>query len=292
MTILVTGSTGTIGSLVVNGLAAKGARVRALARDPAKATFPAGVSTVKGDMTDVSSLRAAMEGVDTLFLLNAVTADEVTQAIIALSLARDAGIERIVYFSVFHADTYVDVPHFTGKYTAERMIEQLDLPATILRPNYFMQNDLSQKDMLLGNALYPMPIGEIGLSMVDVRDIAEVAIAELLRRENAPARLPRQVIELVGPEPVTATGVAKIWSDILGKPIVAPKPDADAFEAKLVSFGFPSWTARDIRLMTSRFQLDGMVATKEAVAKMTALLGHAPRSYRDFAIEAARTWEG
>ena len=96
MNILVTGSTGTIGSLVVRGLAAQGASVHALTRDPDKASFPAGVTAVKGDMTDIPSMRAALKGVDTLFLLNAVVADEVTQAISTLSLAREAGIERIV----------------------------------------------------------------------------------------------------------------------------------------------------------------------------------------------------
>ena len=80
MNILVTGSTGTVGSLVVRGLAAQGAHVHAMTRDPNKATFPAGVIAVKGDMTDIPSMRAALKEVDTLFLLNAVVADEVTQA--------------------------------------------------------------------------------------------------------------------------------------------------------------------------------------------------------------------
>jgi len=103
-------------------------------------------------------MRAALAQASTLFLLNAVTPDEVTQALITLNVAREAGIERIVYFSVMHSDKFTDVPHFTGKYTAERMIEQFDLPATILRPAYFMQNDASLKDTILGIGVYPMPI--------------------------------------------------------------------------------------------------------------------------------------
>ena len=62
--------------------------------------FPAGVTEVAGDLTDVSSLRAALSSVRTLFLLNAVTPDEMTQALIALNLAHEAGIERVVYLSV------------------------------------------------------------------------------------------------------------------------------------------------------------------------------------------------
>lgn len=138
MTILVTGSTGLIGSNVVALLAAQGADVHALTRTPQHRQFPPGV---KGDFQDVDSMRAAMRSARTLFLLNTVAADEVTQALIALNLAREAGIERIVYLSVMHSDRFTDVPHFTGKHTVERMIEQLGMHATILRPAYFMQND-------------------------------------------------------------------------------------------------------------------------------------------------------
>ena len=112
--------------------------MRALVRDPAKANFPAGVAVVQGDLLDVDSLRSAFSGVSTLFLLNAVVADEFTQALIALNVAREAGIERIVYLSVIHSDLYVNVPHFAGKFGVERMIEQMGFNATILRPAYFM----------------------------------------------------------------------------------------------------------------------------------------------------------
>ena len=62
MTILVTGSTGTVGRNVVEQLVKRGADVRALVRDPAKANFPAGVDVVQGDLLDVDSLRSAVLG--------------------------------------------------------------------------------------------------------------------------------------------------------------------------------------------------------------------------------------
>lgn len=150
MTILVTGSTGTIGSLVVAYLVRKGADIHALTRAPEKSRFPGGVTPVKGDLADVGAMRAVLAKVSTLFLLNAVTPDELTQAIITLNLAREAGIQRIVYFSVLHSDKYTNVPHFAGKYAVERMIEQFELPAAILRPAYFMQNDARLKNEVLG----------------------------------------------------------------------------------------------------------------------------------------------
>src|SRR5690606_15194417 len=111
MTILVTGATGTVGRQVAEQLVKRGADVRALVRNPAKADVPAGVAVVEGDLLDVDSLRNAFSGVSTFFLLNAVVPDEFTQALIALNLAREAGIERIVYLSVIHSDIYVNVPH-------------------------------------------------------------------------------------------------------------------------------------------------------------------------------------
>ena len=154
MTILVTGATGTVGRNVVEQLLKRGADVRALVRDPSKADLPAGVAIVKGDLLDVDALRAAFSGVSTLFLLNAVVPDEFTQALIALNLAREAGIERLVYLSVIHSDVYVNVPHFAGKFGVERMLEQMGFNATILRPAYFMNNDHSIKDVVLPEYKY------------------------------------------------------------------------------------------------------------------------------------------
>lgn len=291
MTILVTGATGSVGSQIVHRLVEEGASVRAIARSPEKADLPASVDVRKGDMTDIPSMRAALEGVDTLFLLNAVVADEVTQAILTLSLARDAGIQRIVYFSVFNSDRFTDVPHFTGKYTVERMIEEFDLPATILRPSYFMQNDVSMKEMIAGKSIYPMPLGSMGVSMADTRDIAEMAAISLLQRERSATPLPREVIEVVGPQAMTGGALAAIWTEALGKPVSYGGDDLDAFEAQMASRA-PGWMARDIRLMLGRFQRDGMAANERAVARMTELLGRPPRSYRDFAIETAKEWAG
>ena len=122
--------------------------MRVLSRDPAKARFAAGVEVVQGDLLDIDSLRSAFSGIRTLFLLNAVTGDEFTQAIITLNLAREAGIDRVVYLSVFDADRAVNVPHFAVKYGAERMLEALGFSATILRPTYFIDNEVMIQDVV------------------------------------------------------------------------------------------------------------------------------------------------
>ena len=289
MSILVTGATGTIGTQVLHHLRDADVPVRALTRSPASAHLPEGVTAVAGDLADPDSFRAALEGVSTLFLLVPNVADEVTQALQALTLAREAGVKGIVYLSVYKGEAYVDVPHFAGKYTAERMIEALDLPATVLRPAYFIQNDLRQKDPLLAAGVYGMPIGDKGVSMVDIRDIGEAAARELLRRERAPAPLPRETYELVGPDSLTGDQVAGIWSEVLGRPIRYGGNALEAMESRMKTM-MPGWLAMDLRMMLARYQSDGAVATPQEVDRLQDLLGHAPRSYRDFARAAAAQW--
>jgi uncharacterized protein YbjT (DUF2867 family) len=281
MTILVTGATGNIGSQVVKQLVKRGADVRALVRDPSKASFAAGVSVVQGDLLDVDSLRSAFAGVSTLFLLNAVVPDEFTQALITLNLAQEAGIERIVYLSVIHGERYVNVPHFASKLAVERMIEQMGLSATILRPAYFMNNEFMIKDAILGYGVYPMPIGSKGVAMVDAADIAEVAALELIRREQASTALPLNRINLVGPDTLTGEDAAAIWSDVLGRQITYPGEDFVGFEQNLRQF-MPSWMAYDMRLMGQRFVSEGMIPDAGDVDALTTLLRRPLRSYRDF----------
>lgn len=286
MTILVTGATGRIGRHVVEQLVQRGADVRALVRDAAKADLPDGVALVQGDLFDIDAVRGAFSGVSTLFLLNAVAADEFTQALIALNIAREAGIERIVYLSVIHSDLYVNVPHFAIKHAVERMIEQMGLNATILRPAYFIQNDVSIADVVTGQGVYPMPIGGKGIAMIDARDIGEIAAIELLRRERAATPLPLDRIALVGPDTLTGADVAAIWTEVLGRPVVYPGDDTAGFEQTLRQFS-PAWMAFDMRLMAERFQSEGMIPASGDVDRLTAMLGRPLRSYRDFAADVA-----
>ena len=287
MTILVTGATGRIGRQLVRQLVDRGADVRVLVRDPAKADFPAAVTVAQGDMLDVDALRAAFSGVRTLFLLNGVAGDEFTQALIALNLAREAGIERVVYLSVLHADRFVNVPHFAVKSGAERMIEQMGFSATILRPAYFMDNDATVKDVIVGHGVYPMPIGGKGVAMVDVRDIAEVAALELIRRHDAPGKLPVETLNLVGPDTLTGPQLASIWSDTLGRPVAYGGDDPTPFEDNFATF-MPKWMAYEMRLMAERFVSDGMVPEAGDVERLTAILGRPLRTYRDFVATLVR----
>jgi uncharacterized protein YbjT (DUF2867 family) len=289
MSILVTGSTGVIGAQVLAHLQGRNLDIRALTRSPQTAQLPEGVPAVRGDLADPDTVRAALQGVSTLFLLVPNVADELTQAMLTLTVAREAGVKGIVYLSVFGGDAYADVPHFAGKYTVERMIEALDLPTTVLRPAYFIQNDLRQKDVLLKAGIYGSPVGAKGVSMVDIRDIGEAAALELVRREQAPTPLGRETYALVGPDGLTGESLAAIWNETLGRTVRYGGDDLVAMEQRMKTM-LPAWHALDLRLMFARYQTDGALATAEDIARLTRLLGRAPRSYAAFARDAATQW--
>ncbi|WP_288479038.1 NmrA family NAD(P)-binding protein, partial [uncultured Pseudomonas sp.] len=258
MTILVTGATGRVGRHLVQQLVQREAKVRVLTRNPASADFPAAVEVMQGDLLDLAALRRAFSGVSTLFLLNAVTGDEFTQALITLNIARESGVERVVYLSVLGADSAVNVPHFAVKFGAERMLAAMGFGATILRPSYFIDNEAMLKDVILQHGIYPMPLGGKGVAMVDARDIAEVAALELIRRDQAPGRLPSTTLNLVGPDTLTGEGAAAIWSELLGRPILYAGDDPQGFEQNMATF-MPAWMAYEMRLMAERYVSDGML---------------------------------
>jgi uncharacterized protein YbjT (DUF2867 family) len=158
--------------------------------------------------------------------------------------------------------------------------------ATILRPAYFMSNELTIKDVVFGYGVYPMPVGGKGLAMIDPRDVGEIAALELIRREQADVLLPLTRINLIGPDTLTGTGIAAIWSEVLGRKIAYGGDDTAGFEQNLRKF-MPSWMALDMRLMSERFLTDGMIPDAGDVDRLAALLGRPLSSYRAFAGELA-----
>jgi uncharacterized protein YbjT (DUF2867 family) len=215
MSILVTGGTGTVGSQVVRELLARKADVRVLTRDPGKAkTLPAGVAPVEGNLHDVSALGRMFDGVEAVFLVTVVGLTEATDGLMAITAARAAGVERIVFLSVHQADRAAWLPHFGSKIAVEQALRVSGLKFTVLRPNNFFQNDLWSRDALLQHGVYPQPIGDVGISWVDVRDIAEAAATTL----TEPGR-DGEIYDLVGPEPLTGARCAQIWARALGREV-------------------------------------------------------------------------
>jgi len=284
MKILVTGATGTVGSAVVKELQQRGASLRLLVRNQSK-PLPGNVEVSVGDLSDPVTVEKAIEGVDKLYLLNAVVPDELTQGLIAYDLAKRHNLKHVVYHSVFQAQRFPDVPHFASKLAIENALHQFGVPFTIIRPNYFFQNDLSVKDAITKAGVYPMPLGSTGISAVDVRDIAE-ATAIALTSEGHHGK----TYNLNGPDLLSGDKAAKTWSNLLGKKIQYTGHDMEAFE-KQMRQAMPSWSAFDLRMMFQGYLERGFTAEDGDIATLTQLLGHAPRSYEQFATEAIQSWE-
>ncbi len=283
MKTLVIGGKGNVGSAVVSELQKKKAQLRLLVRKPDPSDAQ-GAEVVQGDLLDPPSVRKALDGVDKLYLLNAVTPDELTQALIAVDLAHRAGVKQVVYHSVYKADAFKDVPHFASKAAVEDMLKTFNLPYTILRPNYFMQNDTTLKDVLIKAGMYPMPLGDAGVSAVDVRDIAEAAAIVLTEDGHL-----GKSYDLNGPGAVSGPGAARIWTALLKREVRYTGHDMDGFEQQM-SQRMPTWSAFDLRMMFQGYLERGFIATPAELAAFQKLLGHAPRSYADFAAETAAQW--
>ncbi len=284
MKILAIGGTGKVGSQVVKELCKRGADVRALVRNKESARMPQGVEMVEGDLLDPVSIDKALDGVDKLYLLNAVVPDELTQALIPYDLAKKRKLKHIVYHSVFRVNHFKDVPHFASKLAVESAIREFDLPFTIIRPNYFYQNDETLKDALTMAGIYPMPIGSPGISAVDIRDIAEASAIALTTTGHE-----GKTYNLNGPQVLNGPEVALIWTGLLNREIRYTGEDMDAFEQQMRQKA-PSWSAFDIRMMFQGYLERGFVAEPSDIETLTELLGHAPRQYQDFARETAQAW--
>lgn len=284
--ILVIGGTGNVGGGVITELLKRGAEVRVLARkQPEAGKLPAGVEVAIGDLLDPVAVEIAMHGVDKLFLLNAVVTDELTQALIAYGVAKRIGLKHVTYLSVFKVEQFRDVPHFASKLAVENALREFGVPYTILRPGYYVQNDVNLKGALTGPGIYPMPIGTAGIAAADTRDIAEAAAISLTEDGHD-----GQTYDIVASSLISGPGNAALWSTLLGKEVKYTGHDFDQWEQGMRA-NMPSWSAFDLRMMFQGYFDRGFASTETEVARLTKLLGHAPRSYENFAAETAKTWK-
>jgi uncharacterized protein YbjT (DUF2867 family) len=88
---------------------ARGEFVRVLTRNK-EAKLPDGQRWLIGDQLDPDSVRSGLNGIDKLFLLVGNVADELTQALLTVAVARQAKVKHITYLSVYQAERFPDVP--------------------------------------------------------------------------------------------------------------------------------------------------------------------------------------
>jgi len=285
MKTLIIGGTGMVGSMVVAGLLKQGESVRVLSHSPDKLEkLPSGVEGTRADLDDPHSLAAAFDGIDRVFLLNAVGPNETDEGLLAVSAAKAARVKKIVYMSVCMPEGSDRIPHFRSKLPVEKAIKESGIAYTILRPNNFFQNDLGLKSAIMQYSLYPQPIGNKGLNRVDVRDIADCAINALMKSGHE-----GRTYEVHGPDTLTGEGIAKTYTKHLGREIRYSGEDLDAWAEKSKSM-MPEFLIADMRIMFQFFQDNGMIASKDDLEKTEKLLGRKPRSFDDFVKEITLEW--
>lgn len=282
---LVLGGTGTVGSAVVEELVGRGEEVRVPSRTEEHLEgLPEGVTGVMGDLTDPTTFDEVFRDFDRLFLLNAVAPTELQEGLVALEEARRADADRIVYLSVHCVEAGAHVPHFASKIGVERALDESDVPHTILRPNNFYQNDLWLREAIVEHGVYPQPLGGVGVSRVDVADIAAAAATALTEAGHV-----GEVYPLVGPEPLTGEGCARAWTEALGREVAYGGDDLDAWSEQALRT-LPAWMVYDFRLMYEVFQEEGLAASARDLEATRRILGREPRPFTDWARETAEGW--
>lgn len=219
--ILVCGATGKQGGAVARHLLNGGYGVRALTRDPsqesARELGNAGADVVRGDLSDRSSLERAVEGAYGVFSVQNFWETgydtEVEQGILLADVAEEAGVEHFVYSSVGGAERDTGIPHFDSKYEVEEHIRSLELPYTILRPVFFMENWESDmlKEMVLGGTLAQPLSPDTPFQQISVDDIGGIAALAFKDRDRWLGR----ELEIAGDER-SMEDIAASFSDVIG----------------------------------------------------------------------------
>ena len=279
--ILVTGATGNVGGRVAAQLHAAGVPVRALARDPekARAVLPGGVEAVRGDLTEPSGLDAALDGVDTVFLMWPVFGYEGAEEVVA-RIARHA--RRVVYLSTTGAlddDTSAPPEGILGFHTVLERLVRASVPEwTAVRPGGFAANTLGWADQIRAGDTVRMASPGAARSLLHEDDIAAVAVKALTTDELL-GRAP----EFTGNDVLTQAEQVAAIGRALGRPLrVEETPYDEAFK-ELTAAGVPESYARGILEAHAEMAAHPVPST-EAFAD---LMGRAPRTYGQWAADHA-----
>jgi uncharacterized protein YbjT (DUF2867 family) len=273
--ILVTGGTGRVGSRLVRLLLEADEDVRVLCRDVerARASFGERVELAQGDLGDAQSVRAALDGVDRLFLLVPAGPQQLGQERRVIRGATHADVRRVVKLSVLAADERSPVHLARWHRMAEQELAGSGLAHTILRPPFFMQNFFA---MAANGAIHTA--AENGkVAMIDVRDVAAVA-AVALTEDGHEAK----TYTITGPQAVTFDEAARQLSAATGRATKHVRVPPEAVTRAMIEAGAPDWYARDMAALHRLFAAGLEAVTTDDVTSVT---GREPRRLDAFAKE-------
>jgi uncharacterized protein YbjT (DUF2867 family) len=284
MVILVTGATGTVGSNVVRELRARGATVRALLRDRERRPLGPHVELAIGDFADPASVRAALEGVDQMFLVCANSPEQVALEVNAIDAAVAAGTRRIVKVSALHAEAGSTLPFWDWHGCIEQHLQAAGLPYVVLRPSFYMTNLLASAATIAETGKLFAPAAEAKVAMIDPRDVAAAAAAVLTEDgHDGPT------YELTGPEAITFCQVAEEMSRATGRRVEFVNVADEAALGALLAAGLPDWLATSV---VTLFELLRCGVGEQITDSIRLLTGREPRTIADFARDHAALLSG
>ncbi|HVW30363.1 MAG TPA: SDR family oxidoreductase [Polyangiaceae bacterium] len=274
--ILVTGATGTVGSLVVERLLAQGVRPCAFVRDAAKARarFGDGVDIAIGDLTDATSLANACRGAERILLINAGP-ELASRDALAAATASAAGVAHIVKLSTADAEHGVG----TGPWHArgEEAIRDSGVGFTFVRPAGFMDNVLAWVPAVKAGAAVRSSTGEGRIPFIHSRDIADVVAAALTSPEHDGATL-----TITGPVALSYGQMATMLGEALGRAIPFLPISEEEDRARWTSWG-ETQESVDYHMSIFRAIREGRLA--EVTATVPRVLGRPATSFDEWVRE-------
>ena len=278
--VLVIGATGKVGTEVVRELQKTRVEARALVRDRVRASSleVAGVELALGDLDQPESLSPAFNGIERVIISTAASPQQQRQHLAAIHAAKEAGVRHIVRVSVTGASALSPVMLSRLHAASENDLEQSGLAWTHLRPRFFMQNTIGYAAPIAatGGKFFAC-LGDLRLPMIDVRDIAAVAV-----RCVTAAGHEGKTYELTGPESLSFYDVAAKLTAASGRQITYVPVSAEAHFQEMVRTGFPEWLARDLILFFSP-----NILRSETTTAVRDVIGRDPILFDEFAREHA-----
>lgn len=275
-TILVTGSTGNIGSYVVTELLKREAEVRAAVTNIGRARTifqpHPNLEITAFDFLQPSTFPAALKDIKKIFLIRPPQLAKPERDMLPfLKAAKSAGVEHIVFVSLIGVEKNPIVPH----HKIENLILELGFTYTFLRPSFFMQNlnTTHREDISIRNELY-IPVGKAKTSFIDTRDIGEAAAVCLTRSEHE-----NKKYELTGPEALSYDEVASIMSRILGRKIIYKNPNVFTFRNTIIKRGMPKGFAN---VMTVLYTMTKFGTAKKITHDLEKILTHPPITFERY----------
>src|SRR5262245_6804238 len=283
--IAVIGATGNTGRAAVKELQALGENPLSIVRnaDKAREVLGAGARTAVAEITDRAALEKALKGIKRVFVVTGHNPQTGEQQINILAAAKAAGAELFVKVSGGRAVVGAGAESVVGRghHAIEEAIRKSGLAWVILSPGFFMQNTLAQAQSIKSEGklvqAYPK---DLPIAFIDVRDTGAVG-ARILRN---PGPHVGKTYAFTGAR-TNFDEFAKVFSDVLGKPVTYVGANLDEAAQGMKARGMPDWLVGHMVAM-GRAGAEGAFSN-ENTGPIRDIVGRPPLTTREF-VEAHR----